>query len=108
MAINTKRWAQARYMRSRARGLVSALPADQTIKEREQHALLRGKIRGARHLRNQARHEIEGHSRGAGGRQEVGRETRIPEVRAEVDSRPRRPLHQPCRSRLRANRQGLR
>jgi hypothetical protein len=40
-AINAKRWAQARYGLSRARALVSALPADQTTKEREQLSLLR-------------------------------------------------------------------
>ncbi|MBL1101596.1 hypothetical protein [Streptomyces coffeae] len=31
-AINAKRWAQARYALSRARALVGALPADQTVK----------------------------------------------------------------------------
>ncbi|MER6642566.1 hypothetical protein [Streptomyces anulatus] len=40
-AINTKRWAQARYGLSRARALVNALPADLTAKEREQLSVLR-------------------------------------------------------------------
>ncbi|GEC03699.1 hypothetical protein SSP24_13540 [Streptomyces spinoverrucosus] len=43
-AINAKRWAQARYMLSRARALVNALPADQTVQEREQLSLLRKKF----------------------------------------------------------------
>ncbi|MEU6624830.1 hypothetical protein ABZ926_29245 [Streptomyces litmocidini] len=43
-AINAKRWAQARYMLSRARALVNALPADQTVQEREQITLLRKKF----------------------------------------------------------------
>lgn len=43
-AINAKRWAQARYMLSRARALVNALPADQTVKEREQLTELRKKF----------------------------------------------------------------
>ncbi|MGW7615536.1 hypothetical protein ACWGLG_06660 [Streptomyces antimycoticus] len=45
VAINAKRWAQARYMLSRGRALVNALPADRTIKERQQLALLRGKFK---------------------------------------------------------------
>ncbi|MEU9987188.1 hypothetical protein AB0E10_10350 [Streptomyces sp. NPDC048045] len=40
-AINAKRWAQARYMLSRAQALVNALPADPTVKEREQLSQLR-------------------------------------------------------------------
>ncbi|MFZ3493965.1 hypothetical protein ACODT5_12210 [Streptomyces sp. 5.8] len=43
-AINAKRWAQARYMLSRARALVSALPADQTTQEREHLSLLQRKF----------------------------------------------------------------
>lgn len=43
-AINAKRWAQARYMLSRARALVNALPAEQTVKEREQLTVLRKKF----------------------------------------------------------------
>lgn len=43
-AINAKRWAQARYMLSRARALVNALPADQTVQEREQLSQLRKKF----------------------------------------------------------------
>ncbi|MFJ8080045.1 hypothetical protein ACIQ6Y_05365 [Streptomyces sp. NPDC096205] len=44
MAINAKRRHQARYSLSRARALVNALPADQTVKEREQLSLLRKKF----------------------------------------------------------------
>ncbi|MCX4532069.1 hypothetical protein ACWD4L_01425 [Streptomyces sp. NPDC002596] len=44
MAINAKRRPQARYMLSRARALVNALPADQTTQEREQLSLLRKKF----------------------------------------------------------------
>ncbi|MFC8286575.1 hypothetical protein [Streptomyces cyaneofuscatus] len=40
-AINTKHWAQARHGLSRARALANALPADLTVKEREQLSLLR-------------------------------------------------------------------
>ncbi|MFD6966969.1 hypothetical protein [Streptomyces sp. NPDC059949] len=40
-AIKAKRWHQARYMLSRARALVNALPADQTTQEREQLSVLR-------------------------------------------------------------------
>ncbi len=43
-AINAKRWAQARYMLSSARALVNALPADQTVQEREQLSLLQKKF----------------------------------------------------------------
>ncbi len=43
-AIKAKRWAQARYMLSRARALVNALPADQTVQEREQLSQLRKKF----------------------------------------------------------------
>ncbi|WP_086824988.1 hypothetical protein [Streptomyces sp. NRRL B-24572] len=43
-AMNAKRWAQARYVLSRARALVNALPADQTVQEREQLTLLRKKF----------------------------------------------------------------
>ncbi|MFF8710637.1 hypothetical protein ACF07T_04240 [Streptomyces sp. NPDC015184] len=45
MAINAKRWALARYELDRARVLVNALPADQTVQEREQLALLRKKFK---------------------------------------------------------------
>ncbi|GGV86933.1 hypothetical protein GCM10015535_35730 [Streptomyces gelaticus] len=44
-AINAKRWALARYELDRARVLVNALPADQTVQEREQLALLRKKFK---------------------------------------------------------------
>ncbi|MBT2398332.1 hypothetical protein [Streptomyces sp. ISL-100] len=40
-AINAKRWPQARYGLSRARAIVNALPADQTVQERAQLSELR-------------------------------------------------------------------
>lgn len=43
-AINTKHWHQARYGLSQARALVNTLPADKTVEERQQLALLRKKF----------------------------------------------------------------
>ncbi|GAA2896492.1 MULTISPECIES: hypothetical protein [Streptomyces] len=43
-AIKAKRWHQARYMLSRARALVNALPAEQTAQHREQLSELRKKF----------------------------------------------------------------
>lgn len=43
-AIKAKRWAQARYMLSRARALVNALPTDKTAQEREQLSQLQKKF----------------------------------------------------------------
>ncbi|MEV4680455.1 hypothetical protein [Streptomyces kurssanovii] len=44
MAINNKRWHQARYALSRARALVNALPANLAVQEREQLSQLRRKF----------------------------------------------------------------
>lgn len=43
MAINAKRWHQARYALSRARALTNALPTDVAVQEREQLSALRKK-----------------------------------------------------------------
>ncbi|WP_328641424.1 hypothetical protein [Streptomyces canus] len=43
-SIKAKRWHQARYMLSRARALVNALPAEQTAQQREQLSELRKKF----------------------------------------------------------------
>ncbi|MCX4701231.1 hypothetical protein [Streptomyces sp. NBC_01373] len=43
-AIKAKRWHQARYMLSRARALVNALPAEQTAQHRQQLSELRKKF----------------------------------------------------------------
>ncbi|MEV6615052.1 hypothetical protein AB0N31_14560 [Streptomyces sp. NPDC051051] len=43
LAIDKKRWNEARYALSRARALTSALPANVAVKEREQFSALRKK-----------------------------------------------------------------
>ncbi|WP_405873949.1 hypothetical protein [Streptomyces sp. NBC_00005] len=43
-AIKAKRWHQARYMLSRARAIVNALPTEQTAQHREQLSELRKKF----------------------------------------------------------------
>lgn len=91
-------------MLSRARALVNALPADQTTQEREQLSLLRKKFeaRGTTAAKSTKKPKSIPAARAggkkAGAKKSTAKATQ--KLKTRADSRPRQPLHQPCRPRL--------
>lgn len=101
IAINNKRWHEARYALSRARALINALPADLTVQEREQLSQLRRKYAArntpaaqkARNARNAKKAKSSVSPSRAGGKKPAAKKSTAKSTPRKSEPTPARSLN---------------